>query len=443
MRVAIIGGGFTGLSAAHYLQKAGHDTVIFERAKYLGGLAGGIKNALDDPPQEWEWDLEQYYHHWFTNDNFVFELGAEIGVSDKFIIERPSTAILYHDQAYPFDSPLNLMRFPHLRLPNRLKTGWMMARLKYLIGEESSAQFESMLAHEYLKQHSGDEAFYKIWQPLLKGKFKEHFSEVNMRWFWARIFKRTPKLAYYQGGYPAFIQDIADRITTSGGSIKTSTPVDVCQPCDETNQLIVGYAENNHDQTARFDAVIVTTPPSTLLKIAPQLPEEYTNKLKQSQGIGAYALLLSLHHQVLHNTYWLSINDESWPFLALVEHTNFMPKEKYNHENIVYLGDYLPTDHPHMQLSKHALIEKFTPYIKKICPLFSQESIIRSYIFKTSYAQPIVGLNHQASILPLETSTPNLYLASMAQVYPWDRGTNYAIELGQKVSNLIINQSRS
>ena len=33
---------------------------------------------------------------------------------------------------------------------------------------------------------------------------------------------------------------------------------------------------------------------------------------------------------------------------------------------------------------------------------------------------------------------PNVFLANIQQVYPWDRGTNYAVELGQKAAKLIV-----
>jgi len=33
---------------------------------------------------------------------------------------------------------------------------------------------------------------------------------------------------------------------------------------------------------------------------------------------------------------------------------------------------------------------------------------------------------------------PNVYLANMDSIVPWDRGTNYAIELGEKAAETIL-----
>ena len=41
----------------------------------------------------------------------------------------------------------------------------------------------------------------KLWQPMLEGKFGTHFHDVNLAWFWARVYKRTPRLGYYRGGF--------------------------------------------------------------------------------------------------------------------------------------------------------------------------------------------------------------------------------------------------
>ena len=44
-----------------------------------------------------------------------------------------------------------------------------------------------------------------------------------------------------------------------------------------------------------------------------------------------------------------------------------------------------------------------------------------------------------------DVATPidGLWLASMSQVYPWDRGTNFAVELGRKVAKRAMDKSKS
>ena len=62
---------------------------------------------------------------------------------------------------------------------------------------------------------------------------------------------------------------------------------------------------------------------------------------------------------------------------------------------------------------------------------------------KAAYSQPIVG-KHYGSLIPdWETPMENVYLASMAQIYPEDRGTNYAIREGRRAGRQLAAGSGS
>lgn len=113
MRIAIIGGGFTGLTAAYELTKLGHKVSLFERDTHLGGLAYGFRSP------NWDWHLEAAYHHLFTNDHAIIGLCNELHV--PLIIKRPITANLYKGKTYQFDSPKHLFQFPYLSFTDKLR----------------------------------------------------------------------------------------------------------------------------------------------------------------------------------------------------------------------------------------------------------------------------------------------------------------------------------
>lgn len=424
MRVAVVGAGFTGLTAAYELTKKGYAVTVFERESYVGGLASGIRHAVEDYPENWDWDLERFYHHWFTNDEAVLNLIDELGVRDKLIVKRPITATWFNGQAYQLDSPLSLLSFSPISLISRLRTGAALAYLKYAIGPDKTKKFENVTASTWLKKWMGREAYQVIWEPLLQGKFDEYYKEISMTWFWARIFKRTPKLVYFKGGFGALVDLLVERIKRQGGEIRLgkAAPAPI---------FLDGEA---------FDKLILTTPPPVLVKLFPNLPVDYRDKLTTQKGIGAYVLILALEKPFLpDNIYWLNINDPQVPFLAAVEHTNFVDSSHYGGKHLLYIGDYLPADHPRMQMTKGELVEEVVPYLKRFNANFQLSTFnCQSWLFREPYAQPIVGLNHAQKILPFETPVKNVYLASMAQVYPWDRGTNYAVELGKRVVEKII-----
>ena len=201
------------------------------------------------------------------------------------------------------------------------------------------------------------------------------------------------------------------------------------------------------DGPERFDRVLITGSPRLLLRLAPTLAEtDYGAQLRSLRSMGAVCAIFSLREQLMTDgTYWLSLPANSadktrneFPFLVLVEHTNFVDRAHFNGEHLVYCGDYIPSDHEYFQLSEEDLLARFRSTLVRVNPNFRPEWLRRSWLFRTPYAQPVPALHHSANIPSIETPLPGLYWVSMSQVYPWDRGTNYAIELARRAAALML-----
>ena len=89
-------------------------------------------------------------------------------------------------------------------------------------------------------------------------------------------------------------------------------------------------------------------------------------------------------------------------------------------------------------MDEKKLLQIFDPFLKTLNPEY-RKSLIGLKKFAVPFAQPIIPTNYSKMIPPFETPLKNVYLANMQQVYPWDRGTTYAVELGEKVAKLISN----
>jgi protoporphyrinogen oxidase len=191
--------------------------------------------------------------------------------------------------------------------------------------------------------------------------------------------------------------------------------------------------------------VVVAAPTRIFTQIAKDaLPASYIERYAGPNSVehyGAHCVVLSLKkrffEEKLHNTYWLNVNDPGYPFLAAVEHTNFMPTEEYDGQHLMYLGNYLPMDHALFGKSDEEVLAEFLPHLKRINPDFEPDWVVKSWIWKTGYAQPIVTLDYPTKLPPHETPIPNVYLANMAHVYPQDRGQNYSIKLGEKIAVML------
>jgi protoporphyrinogen oxidase len=424
MKIAIIGAGATGLSAAYDLTRAGHTVSVFEAGDRVGGLAAGFK------AEHWDWTLEKFYHHWFRSDADILGLIEELGATDRVLFQRPVTVVYYEGQFYPFDSPQRWLSFPGFSWLDVLRFGAVGAYFKAL---PNGVKLERYTADAWLRRWMGQRAYDLIWRPLLVGKFGEHYyRDINLAWLWARIKSRTPRLGTFQGGFQAFLDLLAERVRRQGGTIALDSPVREISAAP-TGGLTLATPGG----PATFDHCIATTAPRLLARIAPQLPEAYRTQLTSLKSLGAVVMVLALN-QRLTDAYWFNLPKEAgFPYLALVEHTNFLPRQHYGGDHLVYCGDYLEPDHEYFQLSKEALLERFLPSLSRFNPSFDRSWIKQTWLWRTEYAQPVPLLNHSRNIPAIKTPLAGLWLASMSQVYPWDRGTNFAVELGRRVAKMV------
>lgn len=412
MRIAIIGAGFTGLTAAYRLCQKGHKVTLLEKESLGGGLAGGFKE------KGWDWHLENFFHHLFASDQAAKNLIRELDLFDKLFYVRAKTSILKGQGVFQFDSPTTLLTSPHLSFLEKARVGAIIA---YLKTTSHWRPLEKTTASSWLNKTMGENAYRLLWQPLLQGKFAKFANQIPMSWFWARIKKRSPRLGYLKGGFQILIDRLVKRIKENGG------------------EILLDHEIKNLDEFESFDRIIVTTPTEIFLNLAPGLPKDYKSRLEKLKMLGALNLILVLKEKFLTDgTYWLNIDESGFPFVAVVEHTNFVEPKYYGGKHLVYIGGYYPQNHRYFKMNKERVFKEFLPYLQKINPKFNQLSVVGSQLSANLFAQPIIPVNYSQLIPPFKTPVPNLFLANMQMVYPWDRGVNYAIELGEMVVNEVL-----
>lgn len=433
MRIGVVGGGFTGLAAAYELSKKVHDVVVFEKDSQLGGLAATFATGGQE--------LEKFYHHWLGTDEHIFNLIKEIGCGEKLLFKESKVGIYFANTIYRFSSPLDLLKFKPLPLFSRIRFGfsilysWMLRDMKAL---------EAISAEDWLIKIAGRKSYETIWKPLLIGKFgKDHYQDVAAVWLWNKLIQRgksrdakaKEKLAYYRGGFSSFIQDLARTIQKQGVSVNLNTEITSFSLTPE-NKVIL-KTQNGEEI---FDQVLYTghTPElASLSEVAGYT--QYANDLRKIKYLGNVCLILE-SKKSLSDTYWLNVTDPNFPFVGIIEHTNFEGKENYAGNHLIYLSTYLPTTDKLYQMSDEEIYHFALPHLQRMFPEFDTKNIIRHFVWKAEYAQPII-VQHYPDIIPTcKTPIPNFYLSTMAQVYPQDRGTNYAIHHGKNVAHQMVSE---
>jgi protoporphyrinogen oxidase len=425
MTTAVLGAGALGLTVAYRLAQRGERVVVLEREPIAGGLAGGFEIE----PGLW---LDKFYHHLFRGDTKAIGLINELGIGDKLVWRRPLTVSLRDGAVHQLDSPTSLLRFKPLPIQDRMRMGAALAYLRLLPSPE---RLEGQTAAAWIRRRMGRRAYDVVWGPLLRGKFGELAEEIAMPWFWARVHDRTAELGYLSGGFQRLYEGLAAHIVSLGGELWLGREVREIRAAP-VGGLVVTHApaaaDAGTEEVLHVDRVVSTLAVRLTCRLTPELPADYRSRHEWGQAYGAHCVILSLDRP-LTDSYWMNVNDPGYPFMALVEHTNYMDPADYGGRRLVYLGNYRPMGDPLMTTPTSEVVDQFAPHLARINPAFTTDWVTDAWSFAAPFAQPIVTVDFRDHIPPFETPVSGLYVASMFQVYPHDRGQNYSIDLAERL----------
>jgi protoporphyrinogen oxidase len=426
-KILIVGGGFTGLTAALRLSADKDFSVtLVESSDRLGGLAAGF-------PLEGT-SLEKTYHHLFLTDTSILELVRELGLQEKLRWCDSSVGIYRDGKVHPFKTPLDLLRYSPCRFSGRLRTGLAALYLKH---QKNWRRFERQTALGWMTRACGASAMETIWTPLLKGKFDRHYSKVSMAWFWARIHIRAnsrakgggEKLGYFQGGFNVVTTALENEIRRRGVKIQLGATV---------KKISADRTAFVNGETQTFDFCVFTGPSPAFAGLLPaqESLKAYSDQLRSIEYLGAVCLVFT-SEQNLGDYYWVNVNEPGAPFLVFINHTRLMDKSGYGGKHVYYIGAYLPPEGKMYSLADEELAALWFGYLKKMFPAFEAGRLKERHIFRFRAAQHIADTGYAEKIPDYRTPLPGVFLANFSQIFPEDRGTNFAVREGLKIARLI------
>jgi len=429
--ILIIGGGFTGLTAAYRLSREPDFSItLAERSDHLGGLAAGFPLCGTS--------LERTYHHLFLTDKAILDLVTELGLAGKLMWGESSIGIYRNGKIHSFKSPLDLLRFSPCSFPGRLRTGFTALYLKH---QKNWRDFTRQTAFDWMTRTCGASAMESIWTPLLKGKFDRHFQNVSMAWFWARIHTRAnsrsggggEKLGYFRGGFNVVTSALENEIRRRGVKIRTGANVEKFS--NEHTVVING-------ETVPFDFCVFTGPSPAFARLLPaqESLKDYAAKLHSIEYLGAVCLVFT-SDQNLGDFYWVNVNEPDAPFLVFLNHTRLVDKKNYGGKYVYYIGAYLPPEGKRFSLPDDELTNLWFNYLPKLFPEFSPQRVGEKHVFRFRAAQHIVDTHYEEKIPDYRTPLPGVFLANFSQIFPEDRGTNFAVREGNRIAELLLRET--
>jgi protoporphyrinogen oxidase len=315
MKLCIIGSGLTGLVAAYHLSNTA-DVEILEKSPELGGCLSSY--SLDSGNT-----IEKFYHHCFSSDKNLFQLLEELGIAERLDWLKGSTGYYVDGAIHPLTTPVEILRYPHLTLVDKLRLGLLVLGSRNADAET----LDDLPARDFVIQRCGEHAYASFFEPLLRSKFGDMHDQVSAAWLMSRVSIRSnrgvegERLGYLNGGFALLIDRLEETLLSRGCAIR-----------QETGATALGRTGGGWQVNGtHYDAVISTVSPAACRAMGgPELPPIPYQ--------GAACMTLGLEREVTDGIYWVNMKGDA-PYGAVIGHTNFIADGRYG-EHIVYLASY-------------------------------------------------------------------------------------------------------
>ncbi|QKV78836.1 NAD(P)/FAD-dependent oxidoreductase [Amycolatopsis sp. Hca4] len=420
--VAVIGGGICGLAAAHRLARRGTRVTLLESSDQLGGL--GTFFAHGD-----RW-LERFYHCIMPSDASLLALLGELGLRDAVRWRETTMGMVVDGRHHPFNSALDLLRFPALRLPDRVRFGVVSLLLRRL---GRGRDLDTLRTEDWLRGLYGDVVWERLFAPMFGSKFGPAFGDVPALYLWQRLGRErnVATRGYPDGGYKAIIDALQASITRAGGVVRASTPVERLSSTEGRSVLTLAGGEVlDADQ-------VISTVPLPLLRhladdaLAARLPE--TELPYQGVVTGVFFL-----RKPVTEHYWTPVLHSGTEFDGVVSMSALAGADDGRH--LVYVMHYTDRGSRLYLDDDAAIAARWSAQLRGLYPELGADGIEEVRVFKAPFVEPVYPLGYLAARPPVTVDGTGVLLATTAHVYPDVTSWNSSVRLANDVVSLVAHQ---
>jgi oxygen-dependent protoporphyrinogen oxidase len=312
-RIAVVGGGIAGLSAAWTLRRRGVDVTLFEASERLGGKLQTERVGdllIDSGPDSF-----------LSSKPAALQLIEQLGLADRVINTLPDgggTFILREGQLMPLPEGITLLVPAEFKSIARTKLlsplGKARMAMDYVIPKRKDDGDESI--GEFVRRRVGKQAFERMAEPLLSGIYAGDADQLSLLSTFPRLreterthgsvikgaiaqkrqarssearpgSRRTPFVSL-EGGLSELIDALADAV----GREHIQTSAHVASIVEMGDQLAVELASGAREI---FDGVVIAAPASETADMLSQLDSQLTAELRRIPYVSSATISIAFN----------------------------------------------------------------------------------------------------------------------------------------------------
>jgi len=434
-KIAVIGGGLAGLSAACALADAGMQVTLFERRPYLGGRASsyehpGTNETVDNCQHVLLGcctNLIDFYRRlgvgdkiqWFDTLNFIEPGGRLSRLGPSFL---PA----------PFHSTPSFMRAKFLSISDKdaIARG-LLALMPSLPGETE----ETFLA--WLQRHGQTpRAIQRFWEPVLVSALNESLDRMSVHYA-AQVFRESflKSAAAGKMGVPSVplseLYGVAgEYIRKRGGKVLLRSSIEALESTPEGLQLVAA------GKVTPFDYAVSAVPFDVLSKLlAGQAPDGLPEKLRRFETSPITGIHFWFDRQVTDLPHAVFLDRTiQWMFnKSALQGTGSRKQEAGS-----YLELVVSSSKTLVEKSKQEILDLALTELKEFFPTIGEAKVLKSTVIKeikaTYSALPMSDEYRPQSV----TSWPRFFLAGDWTATGWPATMEGAVRSGYKAADAIL-----
>ena len=289
-KVAVVGAGLAGLSAAYQLEKDGAEVTVLEAVDYVGGRTRSVRI------KDYCFDLGALVI--LPRYKNIYRICRELGIDKLLHKTKPSLAIVRDGRLHSFDYARPLRSALTTRIISFASKLKIVKVLPTIIRHRKLFNYENMGDTAPFDKESTQEYCLRVLNEEVDMYFADPFIRINSltstrdapagEWLWQLTAYNTNHIFQNENGMSYFAEKLASML-----DVKLQHPVK--KVVQAGAGVTVEYSDDtNTAHNEQFDACVITTPPTVAREISPALTPEQDRLFQSVKPVPMISLHLGL-----------------------------------------------------------------------------------------------------------------------------------------------------